>query len=160
MIRRTGRRLLRVRVALFQGGAAPNIISHPTDRTIVAFQPATFAVTATGAALNYQWRRNGNNITTATNSTLLITNVQPVNFGTYDVVVFNAAGSATSSNATLNIAIPPTITLPPQNRTVLAGESATFTVAASGTGTLTVSMALQGHKRQRRDWHPPSPCRT
>ena len=46
--------------------------------------------------------------------------------------VFNGYGSLTSSNATLTVvALPPTITTQPANRTNKAGTTATFSVAAS-----------------------------
>ena len=69
------------------------------------------------------------------------------NAGSYSVVVSNLAGSATSSNATLTVTIPPTppsITGQPQNQTVSQGGSATFTVAANGTPPLYYQWSLYG----------------
>jgi hypothetical protein len=55
------------------------------------------------------------------------------------VVVTNSAGSATSNNATLTVntaAVAPSITSQPANQTVTAGQTASFTVSASGTAPL------------------------
>ena len=67
---------------------------------------ASFSVTATGfPTLAYQWRKNGINITGATASTLQIPSVSQADHNAkFSVIVTNNLGSATSSNATLNIA--------------------------------------------------------
>lgn len=40
--------------------ADPRIVTQPTDQTVTAGQPVSFAVTATGTApLRYQWKKNG-----------------------------------------------------------------------------------------------------
>ena len=53
--------------------------------------------------LNYQWLLNGTNISGATNSTLVLTNIQPDQAGTYSVTVTNPVGGVISSNAVLCI---------------------------------------------------------
>jgi hypothetical protein len=62
--------------------------------------------------------------------------------------VSNATGSATSNTVTLtvNAAAPnaPTITLQPTNLTVTAGQSATFSVTATGTAPLTYQWFMNG----------------
>src|SRR5205814_1352428 len=65
---------------------------------------ASFSVTATGTApLAYQWRLEGAAITGATNSTLVISNVQNANAGNYSVRVTNSTGFVVSSNASLTV---------------------------------------------------------
>src|SRR5207247_2891404 len=47
----------------------PTITTQPANTTVKAGKTAKFTVTATGATpLNYQWRKNGTNITGATKS--------------------------------------------------------------------------------------------
>jgi hypothetical protein len=122
----------------YPGGTGPVITSQPLSQTVIAFQPATFVITASGTGpLRYQWRQNGLSLVGQTNATLTLANVQPQDYGAYDVIVLNAAGTAISSNATLSILVPPTITSQPRSQTILAGETATFTVVAVGTGPLT-----------------------
>lgn len=84
--------------------APPEITAQPQNVTMVAGSATNFTVTATGTApLAYQWRKDGLNLPGATNDTLNLANVQPVNIGDYSVVVSNPGGSVTSSNAALNL---------------------------------------------------------
>jgi len=87
--------------------------------------------------VSYQWQINGTNILNATNAVLTLTNIQPSNAGLYSVVVSNAAGFVTSSNALLTVNIPPSIGTQPLTQSVNAGQTATFLITASGTGPLT-----------------------
>lgn len=83
---------------------APVITAQPIDQAVVAGTNATFSVTATGAPpLYYQWQHASTNLPGATNSTLTISNVTAAQTGTYQVIVSNAVGSATSDPASLTI---------------------------------------------------------
>ena len=65
-----------------------------------------FSVTATGSPpLSYQWNFNGTNIVGATNTTLMLTNVQASQAGNYQVLVTNLFGSLLSSNAVLTVTL-------------------------------------------------------
>jgi hypothetical protein len=113
------------------------ITSQPQNQTVTQGQGATFSVTAGGTApLGYQWYFNGSAISGATGSSLTLNNVQAVQAGSYTVVAGNVAGPVTSAVATLTVNLPPSITTQPQSESVVAGGSASFTVAAGGTGTL------------------------
>lgn len=81
--------------------AVPVITTQPTNQLTFVGSNATFSVAAVGGGLNYQWQLNGGTISGATLSAYNISPVQWANAGTYSVIVTNAAGSATSSNATL-----------------------------------------------------------
>ncbi len=111
---------------------APVITTQPASQTVCVGNPVTFSVTATGGTLSYQWRRNGTAIAGATSNTLTINSAAASDAGSYDVVVTNACGGTTSSPATLTVNQPTAITAQPANQTVCAGQSATFTVAATG----------------------------
>src|SRR5437870_13701918 len=66
---------------------------------------------------------------------------------TFAVVVSNSAGTATSNLATLTVSaapLAPTITTRPANQTVTAGQTATFTVVASGTAPLSYQWQKNG----------------
>lgn len=85
----------------------PNILSQPTNQTLNAGQSAIFAVSATGLpSPAYQWRKNGVNITNATNATYSIVSSLPTDSGTYTVLVATPAGSVLSSNAVLTVTTP------------------------------------------------------
>jgi alpha-tubulin suppressor-like RCC1 family protein len=89
-------------VSYVAGGTAAFITVNPTDQVAMLGSNAAFTVTAQGTPpINCQWLFNSNNIPSATNSTLTITNVQITNSGSYQVVVANDYGSATSTNANL-----------------------------------------------------------
>ncbi|HKQ75856.1 MAG TPA: pectinesterase family protein [Blastocatellia bacterium] len=85
----------------------PAIVTPPASQTVNAGANATFSVVASGTApLTYQWRKNGADIPSATNSTLTLNNAQAADAAAYTVVVSNAGGSATSPAATLTVADP------------------------------------------------------
>jgi hypothetical protein len=116
----------------------PSITSQPLSRTVTAGQSAAFSVIASGTApFSYQWRKNGTSISGATSSSYTIPAATTSDTGTqFTVLVSNAAGSATSSAATLTVnatTLAPSITSHPVSRTVAAGQAATFSVSVSGT---------------------------
>lgn len=128
---------------------APSITAQPASQTLTAGQTATFSVSAVGTApLAYQWRRNGVNISGATSASYTTPALTTADNGaTFSVSVSNSAGAVVSSNATLTVApalTAPTITLQPQGRTVIEGQSATFTAAATGTEPLTYQWRRNG----------------
>jgi hypothetical protein len=85
-------------------GTAPEIVTQPVSRSVVAGLPTTFTVVATGTPpLLYQWKFNGDAIAGATDSEYAIPNVQLSDAGIYSVVVANALGWVASSNATLTV---------------------------------------------------------
>lgn len=111
----------------------PAITNQPQSLTVTQGDNATFAVGAGGTApLRYQWQFNSNNIVGATTNSYTRTNVQPADVGAYSVVVTNAAGRVTSSNALLSLHIAaPTLTLAAPGRLEWQGLSnLTYTVQA------------------------------
>lgn len=114
--------------------AAPAITVQPQPLTVAQGAAASFSVTATGDALSYQWTRDLADIPGATNATLDLAGVTPVDAGQYGVVVQNLVGTATSDQVTLTVIAPPVITLHPTDLVVLRGETATFDALAEGTG--------------------------
>jgi lysyl endopeptidase len=116
---------------------APAITAQPQNQTRCVGQSVTFSVTATGTApLSYQWRKGGGNISGATSSSYTIGAVGTGDAGSFDCVVTNGCGSATSSAATLTVNTAPSITAQPQSQTRCVGQSVTFSVTATGTAPL------------------------
>jgi len=123
---------------------APTITGQPQSRTNGVGTTATFTVTAVGTdPLSYQWRRagtnllNGGNVSGATSSLLTLANVQLADATNYSVVVTNYLGSATSSEATLTVVVPVSITTQPVSQTNDAGTDVTFSVDVAGTSPFT-----------------------
>jgi uncharacterized repeat protein (TIGR03803 family) len=103
----------------------PVITIQPTNLLVLAGTNAGFGVSVTGTApFGYQWQFNGTNLLNATSAIFSIPSVGTNNAGNYAVVVTNAAGSATSSNAAL------TVVLSPGSQTNYASSTATFTATA------------------------------
>ncbi|MGD0905956.1 MAG: immunoglobulin domain-containing protein [Candidatus Acidiferrales bacterium] len=125
---------------------APSITAQPASRTVTLGQTASFSVTATGTApLTYQWKRNGTAIGGATAATYTTPATTATDNGAqFTVTVTNATGTVTSSAATLTVNVPPSITTQPASQTVTAGQTATFSVTASGSGTLTYQWSKNG----------------
>lgn len=116
----------------------PSILAPPQSQIVSAGTTATFNVGAVGPLLQYLWYFNGTPIKNATNSSLVIPNAQAGNVGNYHVVVANPGGSGSSPVATLGIGdIAPTITSHPADQNVTEGNSAIFSVTATGTSPLT-----------------------
>jgi O-glycosyl hydrolase len=84
---------------------APTITTQPANQTVTAGQTATFSAVAAGTApLSYQWQKNGANISGATSANYTTPATASTDNGsTFKVVVSNAAGSVTSSAATLTV---------------------------------------------------------
>ena len=109
----------------------PIISTQPQNSTVPAGTNVSFSVFATGpGTLRYQWRLNGANVSGATNTTLILANVQPSNAGDYRVIITNANGGVTSVVAKLTVQLPLFITCAP-NRTVECGASWDFDVPAA-----------------------------
>ena len=87
-----------------QSSSPPFIVNQPVSQATVVGGSATFSVTAGGSQpLSYQWRLEGNALSGATGSVLNLSNVQLTDAGNYSVVVTNAFGTVTSSNASLTV---------------------------------------------------------
>jgi hypothetical protein len=114
--------------------APPSISAHPQNASVCEGASVTFSVTASGSNLSYQWRRNGTNLSGATQATLALANVTSAQAGSYDCVVNGSCGQPVTSNAaTLSISPQTTITAHPQSATICQGASVTLSVSASGT---------------------------
>ncbi|WP_370723627.1 hypothetical protein [Fibrella aquatica] len=116
--------------------AKPVLTAQPVGTIKCVGEAYTFAVTA-GNVGSYQWQKDGNDIAGATAATLVLTNLQTGNAGTYRVRITGAgtcnAESLVSNQAVLVVNTPVTINSQPQGTTVCEGSTATFTVEASGT---------------------------
>lgn len=115
--------------------AGPSIFTQPTNRTVFAGTTVTFVVGASGTSpLTYQWSFNGSPLLDATNAALVLTNLGTNQAGVYAVAITNLYDFIISSNASLTVlTAPPSILTQPTNKTVAAGQTATFVVSASGT---------------------------
>lgn len=124
---------------------APSVSTNPSDVNVLAGQTATFSAAASGNPTpTVQWQQSTDggatftNIAGATSITLSFTAQQSQNGNKYRAVFTNSVGSATTTAATLSVGTPPTVTLNPTDVPVNAGQTASFTAAATGNPTPTV----------------------
>ena len=129
----------------------PLLIKSPITQTVTQGATTTFDAVVTGSSMNYRWYFNGTPIAGATASTLVITNTQTADAGSYSFVASNILNSVTravtSSVATLSVSLPtngPVITSQPQNTSVYAEQTATFSVGVIGTAPFSYQWRFNG----------------
>ena len=134
--------------AILTVNALPAIGTQPAASTICAASSTSFAITASGTAITYQWQlsttgcagswtniANGGVYSGATTTTLTITGATAAMNGyAYRCVVSGICTPAATSNCVLlTVNTPVTISSQPVNTTVCAGATANFSVVAAGT---------------------------
>ena len=83
------------------------IIKQPSNAVVTLGYNGTFGVSALGySPLTYQWRKGNDDIQNATNSILMLANVQTANADWYSVVVSNTDACVTSSIVQLSVVSP------------------------------------------------------
>ncbi len=108
--------------------SAPLITQGPASATVALGSTFSSSINAAGSRpLSYQWRRNGIAISGATNATLQLPNVQSPDAGAYSVVVSNALGNVTSTDATLTV-VPRVVSFSSRLNIGAAGAFGVFTV--------------------------------
>ena len=84
--------------------AAPVISSQPTNQSVPMGLPATYAVTATGSDLQFQWKKNGVAIAGATGSSYTTPATAFADSGaSFSVTVGNSTAAVDSTAATLTV---------------------------------------------------------
>ena len=105
--------------------AQPATVPRPTGGTIVVGSDFTISVPASGAQ-TFQWRKDGNPISGATNATHRISDVKMADAGAYSVVV----GPVSSGSATLNVTPKPKQLVPERFRSPVPRQIFSETLAA------------------------------
>lgn len=123
----------------------PTITTQPVSQMVTEGAGVTFMVAATAnGALSLQWQKDGADLPGRTASTLTFAAATLTDAGSYRAVVTNALNGTTASTTsaaavlTVNRAAVngPVIATQPASQTVCAPDGASFSVVASGTGTL------------------------
>ena len=127
-------------------GPAPGISAHPQSTNVLAGNPATFSVTASGTGpFRYQWRKNGSNILGQTNSSLTLNPTELSDAGDYQALVMNNSSYASSSNATLTVRSGVRILQHPASLTVRPPTNVIFSVTASSTSPIRYQWRFNGN---------------
>lgn len=119
-------------------GVAPAITLSPTGSVLLAGEPFTLNASATGTIpLNYIWRRNGVVLTDTLGAVFTRAVSTAADAGTYDVLVVNTFGSATTTVAPLTIGGPLTSTTNDLTWTIYRPSSAQLTATVEKSTDLT-----------------------
>jgi len=119
---------------------APAITTAPSPQSVTVGDAVAFTVSATGTApLSYQWYQGttpvGGNAPFYT-----IASAQPADAGSYTVTVSNGTAPAAASGAAAltvsPVVVAPVITTYPASQSVVVGNAAAFSVAATGSSPL------------------------
>lgn len=118
----------------------PRIIPpNPMHQSVNPGATTSFAVAGAGSPpLTFQWQKNGvpladgGNVSGATTTNLVLSNVTAADGGSYRLMISNAYGVAFSGAATLTVYRVPQISTQPASRTNLAGTVASFQITVSG----------------------------
>ncbi|MCF6366557.1 MAG: immunoglobulin domain-containing protein [Bacteroidales bacterium] len=110
------------------------IVSQPQSTETCDGNDVTFNISVTGTNVNYQWQKDGSDISGATSSSYTITGVTSGDLGSYTCICTADCGSpVTSDAAVLSFAVAPSITSQPVNVNANAGDNVNFSVTADGT---------------------------
>ncbi len=115
--------------------SGPVITTQPVGKNACVGYSATLNVAA-NYATSYQWLDGGSAV--GSGPVLTFTSLTTGDSGSYQAVVSNPAGNVTSNTAILNVVSPTTLTITgnPASVSVYATQTATFSISATGTGTL------------------------
>jgi polygalacturonase len=119
---------------------APLFLTQPVSLGVYVGNNASFSATAIGTApISYQWAKNSVAISGATASSLILTNVQLTDAGSYTVIAANGIGSTTSSVATLSV----TLRTPPPLPVIPTNQFSVLNFGAVGDGVFNNATAIQ-----------------
>ncbi len=117
----------------------PQLQTLPQALTVNEGQSASFSVVASSNAgePSYQWLRGNEPIAGATAASYTLAAATPADDGAqFSVQVSNSVGLVQTPGVALGVVVLPRITAQPAAATLVVGQTATFSVAASGTGPL------------------------
>ncbi len=132
-------------IAAYQGGhwsaslsAYPELPMASPSNTVFAGTTVTLSVLVAGSPpYQYQWQKDGTNISWGTGQTLVLTNAMATDSGSYDVIVGNSSGTNTSPalTVTVNPSSAPIIVMQPAPAlaTNYVGGFVTFVASVNGT---------------------------
>ena len=133
-------------LALVSDGS-PIIIRQPVGGTAFSGNQFTLsAKVASSTPVTYAWLFNGTNLPNATNSTFVLSNIQPGDAGLYQLAVTNAVGSAVSVPVSVVVVdgAPSLLTFPAATNRPYIGSSFTLGAVPIGSGPLQLQWRMNG----------------
>ena len=113
---------------------APSLVAWPTNQAVFTGMSATFSTALSSQPVPdfIQWQFNGTNLPGQNGSSLILTNIQLTDAGSYSVLVTNMYGTVSATAILAVSAAAPIILKQPVNQVVAATSNAVFTVSATG----------------------------
>lgn len=115
------------------------ITTEPSDRIVCEGDNVNFTVSVAGAALTYQWQKNGveiydgGSVSGAQSSNLVISGTTLADAGVFTCVITGTCGNLTTAPASLTVNRQLSVTQQPVNKSVCPGNNTSFTFAVTGT---------------------------
>lgn len=121
-------------------------LTQPRGQTIYKGDEASFTPALLGAApLSYQWVHNGMAVAEGTDASLVITNAQLADAGSYQLMASNAFGMVPSASAVLTVNdCAPYFLVQPASQFVWPPSDATLSVVAGGVPPLNYQWQFKG----------------
>ncbi|HEC42189.1 MAG TPA: hypothetical protein ENI20_05100 [Bacteroides sp.] len=110
------------------------ILTQPISAIVCPGNNVSYYVNASGTNLSYQWQKNGTDIPSETNQTLVIDSVLAADAGVYRCVISGACPPVLSNAVSLTVNQDVAITIQPVSKQVCENDNISFNVAATGTG--------------------------
>ena len=122
-----------------------SVVTQPVSTQIRQGQPYELGILASGTGpIAYQWYKDGAAVDGATATTLQIVDAGVSDAGSYSVVVGNEVGDVTSSPATVEVLLPPSVGDLDALKEVDPGSTVTLTAPVSGFGTFNYQWLKNG----------------
>jgi hypothetical protein len=110
-----------------------SVTVSPTNSIVAVGSSLTLTAMATGPGpFTFRWSQNGSDITGATSTNLVLTNLSKGATGAYIVTVSNTGASLPSAPVQVLVLAPPVVVTPPPSQTASVGSAVKLSVAVSG----------------------------
>ena len=111
-----------------------SITAQSGSQSVCEGTSPSLSITASGASpISYQWYKDGDTISGATNNLLSFTSVDTSDDASYYVIASNMCNSVQSNTMALTVNQSPTITLQPISATACSGSGTQLSISATGT---------------------------
>lgn len=120
------------RTGQFAVQAGPNFTLQPVPTFVCAGKTLTLTVSSVGGNILYRWKKNGVDIPGGTNPILTINQATQAEAGKYQCVAFACSTSLASNEVEVTVGVATAITRQPLPSAVCEGDSASFSVLATG----------------------------
>lgn len=125
--------------------AAPEFLSEPTSLTVIQSEAAGFTTSIYGSdPLTYVWLKDGDPVPDSNVRSLTFSSAQPGDEGVYQLRVTNDVGTTLSTEVTLTVLVPPTITSITESVDIYETQNFTLTATADGTMPLNAQWKKDG----------------